>query len=231
MIFERMKQAVEHLLPAIHAHPFNRDLAKGSLSQEIFNFYVKQDALYIRDFSGALFLVSQRLPIAAHSRAFLNYREQIVRFESKLQSQYLRRSFSLGFHDVQFCPNQKIPAIERYTGHLLETAKKASVEVAVASLIPCFWVYNDLGRTMQYNPTNPYSSWIQSYSGEVFTAATQSITCIADEVGDVSSQFIQEKMIQAFTLSTKYEISFWDSVYHKSEYQHDANPETQFKYK
>jgi thiaminase/transcriptional activator TenA len=45
---------------AILAHPFNQELMHGTLSRERFEFYIKQDALYLMDFAKALSVLAAK---------------------------------------------------------------------------------------------------------------------------------------------------------------------------
>ncbi|MDE0940491.1 MAG: carboxy terminal-processing peptidase, partial [Pirellulales bacterium] len=52
-----------------------------------------------------------------------------------------------------------------YTNYLVATAQGEPVEVAVASVLPCFWIYWEVGRHIQTRagPSNPYERWINTY--------------------------------------------------------------------
>ena len=46
--------AIEYTYKSILEHPFNRELTEGTLETEKFQFYMKQDSLYLVDFARAL---------------------------------------------------------------------------------------------------------------------------------------------------------------------------------
>ena len=43
-------------------HPFIRGLADGTLPQDVFAFYIRQDALYLESYARTLSLIAARLP-------------------------------------------------------------------------------------------------------------------------------------------------------------------------
>ena len=45
---------------SIIEHPFNQELAQGTLAKEKFQFYMKQDSLYLVDFARALALAASK---------------------------------------------------------------------------------------------------------------------------------------------------------------------------
>jgi thiaminase/transcriptional activator TenA len=47
----------------------------------------------------------------------------------------------------------------------------AQVEVTMASVLPCFWIYKKVGDHIyqqQNKQNNPYQTWIDTYAGEEF---------------------------------------------------------------
>ena len=56
-----------------------------------------------------------------------------------------------------------------YTSFLINTAHTESVEVAAAAILPCFWIYNEIGKYIKENAVtknNPYKKWIDTYADE-----------------------------------------------------------------
>ena len=60
-------------------------------------------------------------------------------------------------------------------GDLLATAYHEPWEVLMAALLPCFWIYWDVGNTIARKaaPDNPYRPWIDTYSDEAFGTAVR----------------------------------------------------------
>src|SRR4030065_1201829 len=50
-LYQEMRQKAGPLWQAIFAHPFMKGMGDGSLSRDRFEFYLKQDYLYLIDFS------------------------------------------------------------------------------------------------------------------------------------------------------------------------------------
>jgi thiaminase (transcriptional activator TenA) len=217
MSFLRMRNAVTHLIPVIHEHPFNKALFQGTLSKSIFRCFLEQDALYLHDFSKALVLTANRFNNTKYYLQFKHFSEETIDTERNFHFKYLGESKSPALFQPKRTATKKIPVISHYTEHLLKTASESPIEEVVASLVPCFWIYNDLGQKMSswgYSKNNPYYTWISSYSNPQFSIAAKSIIQIAEELGSqVSCPVIEKNMIAAFVKSTEYEILFWDSVY------------------
>ena len=52
--------AIEPIYKSILEHPFNQEQAQGTLAKERFQFYMKQDSLYLLDFARALAIAASR---------------------------------------------------------------------------------------------------------------------------------------------------------------------------
>ena len=109
-----------------------------------------------------------------------------------------------------------------YTNYILKMASLASVEEAVACLLPCFWVYRDVGQKIASTTTknNPYQDWITLYASEPFNQSVEAIIRITNELGSTASKTIQDKMCTAFVQSTQLEWLFWDGAYHQKSWCH-----------
>ena len=100
-------------------------------------------------------------------------------------------------------------------------ASLASVEEAVACLLPCFWVYRDVGKKIAAlaSKNNPYYDWITLYASEEFNQSVDAIVQITNELGNTASKAIQDKMCAAFVQSTQLEWLFWDGAYHQKPWR------------
>lgn len=69
---------------AILDHPFIRELADGTLPEEVFRFYMSQDALYLSDFSRALAMVGTRSKTNSDMEQFLDFARYAIAGERNL---------------------------------------------------------------------------------------------------------------------------------------------------
>lgn len=221
MLFLKMRQAISHLSPKIYHHPFNQDLLKGTLLPTTFRFFIEQDSLYLHDFSTVLRTIAKRLPQKNYSHQFELLSKEIIDTERNLHFKYLGDPRPFLFFNGKKSPPQKMPIVRAYTEHLIQKANSASIEEAIASILPCFWIYNELGQKLflsSYHKNNPYCAWIASYSSPQFTQATQSIIETIETLSATSADFsTQQNIIGAFRVSAEYEILFWDHCYYKKQ--------------
>jgi thiaminase/transcriptional activator TenA len=196
---------------AILRHPFIAELTDGSLSRERFVFYMQQDAQYLRDFSRALALTGSRLPDAAASQSFLGFAQGAMTVEGLLHESY--------FKQFGVVPGEgKAPACFAYTQFLLATAATAPIAEAAAALLPCFWIYREVGkeivrRTEGRLEGNPYARWIETYSGVEFDVSVTRAIEVVEALSAEATASDRHAMRAAYERSARLEWMFWDSAY------------------
>ncbi|WP_156935645.1 TenA family protein [Legionella fairfieldensis] len=215
--FVSTNQKSAGILARIISHPFNQGLYRGTLSSRVFQLYLQQDRLYLRDFSRALRLTAQRFTNERHAQQFYQLADNMVESERKVNLHYLNQFHPASFFEHGLMIQRAIPVITNYTAHLLETVEQEPLEVAVASLVPCFWIYYELGKQMTMagcKQDNPYRKWIATYSGERFTASTQALVQTMTELNEpVECDLLSQKISHSFLQSMRFELGFFDAVY------------------
>ena len=112
------------IIQAIKDHPFNKELANGSLNIEKFAYYIEQDTMY--------------LPLK-FVKDFLSFSDVALIAEQEVAHSFFRHTFNLQE------TGKLTPATLSYTSYLLQVSSMAPVEIAIASVLQCFWVYKIVG--------------------------------------------------------------------------------------
>jgi thiaminase (transcriptional activator TenA) len=205
-------QRIARLRAAIHALPFNRELAAGTLSSERFRGYITQDALYLGQYARILALAGARGPDGTVLHAFASCALEAVAVEQALHEQYLGQ---FGVDAAQLAAAEPSPDCLGYTSFLLATAYHAPWEVLVAALLPCFWIYWDVGNAIAVRAAadNQYRAWIDTYADEAFGTAVRTVIGITDRAAAGTTATVRARMTDAFVRSSQYEWLFWDGAY------------------
>lgn len=192
--------------------PFNVELAEGSLDRGRFQNYMVQDAHYLDGFARALALLAAKSHDADQIVQFSEAAKVAIIVERSLHAQYF---MDFGITLQQFSSTEPSPCCEHYVSFLLKTAALDPFEVGVASVLPCFWIYREVGQHILKvaKQPNPYQRWIDTYSGEEFEKSVNAVIQVADQLASQSSHRTRELMQQAFQRSTQLEWMFWDSAY------------------
>ena len=86
----------------------------------------------------------------------------------------------------------------------------------MAAILPCFWVYMEVGEYILANQTkgeNQYQEWIDTYGGDEFGNAVKLAIDICDDMAAKGGESLREAMTNAYVMCTKMEWMFWDSAY------------------
>lgn len=190
-------------------HPFNRELGEGTLKEERFQFYMKQDSLYLEDFARALALAASKAPTPDDIVLLLDFSKGAIVAERSLHQ------FYFDFFKIQLDAERE-PGCFAYTKFLLSTASHDSYEVGIAALLPCFWIYREVGLHIHKNAKsdNTYQNWIDMYSSPEFSAVVDQAIDLTDRVAEGVNASTREAMMEAFLKSTQLEWMFWDCAYH-----------------
>jgi thiaminase (transcriptional activator TenA) len=196
----------------IRTMPFNAELAAGSLSEARFKHYITQDAHYLIGFGRALTLAAAKAPDPDHVVQFAKSAEGAIVVERALHGSFFRQ---YGITAEVFAQTPLSPACHHYVSFLIATAYGEPYEVLLGALLPCFWIYAEVGRDIHARaaPANPYQAWIDTYAGEEFHAAVRAVIAATDEAAAGASAKARAKMHAAFARATQLEWMFWDSAY------------------
>ena len=186
--------------------PFVKALADGTLPQERFLYYLRQDALYIDNYSKVLAHIASRLTDRDQVADFLRFGIDGVNVEKSMHESYLK-----GRH---LKPADMSPSCLMYCS-LLSAQATAPAEVEAAAVLPCFWVYQQVGLeiTKCAAAGNPYHTWIDTYADPAFEASTRRAIEICDELAEKTGEDTRRRMTEIFVQCTRMEWLFWDSAW------------------
>jgi thiaminase (transcriptional activator TenA) len=209
---EEAWRATASLRAAIHALPFNSELAAGTLAPDRFRHYITQDALYLAQFARCLAIAAAKAPDTVTLQSFGQSSLAAVAVERALHEQYLRQ---FGVDPTTLDTAEPAPDCLAYTSFLLATAYHDPWEVLIAALLPCFWLYWDVGCAIATTtaPDNPYRAWIDTYADPSFGQAVRAVIATADGAADATTPSGRDRMHIAFTRAAQYEYLFWDGAY------------------
>ena len=209
--------AIDTIYAAILRHPFLTGLTDGSLARESFRFYAVQDALYLREFARGLSLAGARAPRDEWIIMFDEHAAEALRVERALHEGFFRE-FGLAPADVAATP--LAPTNLAYTSYLLSVAYGRPFHEAVAALLPCYWIYWEVGKTLERagSPDALYARWIGTYASEAFGDAVRGALAATDAVAASVGPAEREAMRRHFVTTSRYEWMFWEMGYRRESW-------------
>ncbi|MBI2369728.1 MAG: thiaminase II [Deltaproteobacteria bacterium] len=209
---DRLREPATTIWEATFAHPFLRELGAGTLSRERFVYFFRQDYLYLVDFARALCLGGMKADTMETLEMFARHAATAIQVEQQLHAGFAKR---LGLSEEELRATPPGPVTKAYTTHLVATAQTGTLAEIVACVLPCYWIYWEVGKRLQQcTPQDPlYVDWIATYGGEEYGAVVEEQLKTVDRLGPSATPSEQTRMQQHFLLSSRYEYLFWEQAY------------------
>lgn len=196
-------------LEAIYGLDFIRHLAAGTLAETHFAYYLAQDAIYLNAYSRVLARASALAPTEAAQLFWARSAQQCLEVESELHRNWL---------STRTVGRVLGPVTKSYVDHLLAASASGSYGVVAAAVLPCFWLYAEVGRTLHAEflaagapASHPYAEWLRTYADEDFAQATRDAIAMVDDAARNASANERAAMVQAFQHSSRFEVEFFDA--------------------
>ncbi len=208
---------IEPTYQAILGHPFIIGLTDGSLERASFEFYVVQDAHYLREYARALSVAAARAPAEADIAMFNEHAAGAIAVERSLHESFFAH-FGLSVEDVARTP--LAPTNLAYTSYLIATAYGGSFPELLGAVLPCYWIYWEVGKALlkRGSPDPLYGRWIETYGGEEFAEVVREVLALTDRLGPELSPAERASAARHFTTTSRYEWMFWDMGYRRERW-------------
>ncbi|MCG3108314.1 hypothetical protein L3N51_00595 [Metallosphaera sp. J1] len=209
---ERFWASIQDVIQGIEQHPFITGLVDGSLPMESFQFYIVQDALYLKEFGKVLLIASVKAENEEQRVNFLTHVLDSIKVEEGLHSSFLRK------WGVDLEMQEMSPVNRAYISFLLSVGYSSPFPEILAAVLPCYWIYMHVGKSLvkRGSPVEEYRRWINTYGGEEYE---KGVRWAINQLERVSVDEITErKMMENFRLASIYEFMFWDSAYRREHF-------------
>ena len=199
-----LRDAAAPLWEASLEHPFVQGIGDGTLDERAFQWYIRQDYLFLIDYGRLLSLGAARAPRLSWMRRFAALSSAVLETEMELHRGFAAR---WGVSDLDATVLE--PATAAYCDFLLRTASLGDFCELAAAVAPCMWGYAEIGTSLAASATSDkYREWIDMYASDEF-----------GELADWSRELLDEVdgdpvlMEAAFVASSRHELAFWEAAW------------------
>ncbi|VXB19891.1 Bifunctional hydroxymethylpyrimidine kinase/phosphomethylpyrimidine kinase [Arthrobacter sp. 9V] len=196
-------------LESIYGLRFIQQLQSGELPERDFAYYLAQDAIYLNGYSRVLARAGALAPTEEEQLFWAKASQQCLEVESELHRSWL---------STREASTETGPVTKSYVDHLLATSASGSYAVVLAAILPCYWLYAEVGRQLHAAymdagapADHAYADWLTTYADEDFAAATRKAINLTDAAAAAASDVERVAMMDAFTQSCRYETAFFDA--------------------
>ncbi|WP_085522760.1 thiaminase II [Tuberibacillus sp. Marseille-P3662] len=209
---ETLREATRESWEMSLHHPFVLGIVHGDLPLDTFRYFILQDIYYLKHF-GKVHAMAAAQAKDSHITSFLMEKAKLTAEAELTVHQEHADILNITEDDIaQFKP---APTAYGYTSHLYRAALSGSLSQTIAALLPCYWLYADIGRTYQAaTPQEPlYQNWITMYASDWFQTSTQEQIELLDRLAQEVSDQERDNMKEQFVIAKEYELAFWEMAY------------------
>ena len=210
---DHLRQRADRIWRAQHDHPFVRGIGDGSLDPEKFGRWLRQDYLYLIDYSQVFATAVLRAPDLAAMTRFATLLHEVLTMEMSLHRSYVE-GFGITIADLE--RETKAPTTQGYTDFLLRTATAGDYPELLGALLPCMWRYSEVGIALARRgmPSDErYARWIETYADPEFANLATWCRELTDDACAGLPQPMLDRVEAAFITASRYELAVWEMAW------------------
>ncbi len=208
---DRLWNRVAPIWNAYLEHPFVKGIGDGTLDKEKFKHYMKQDYVYLIEYSRLFALGSAKAPDLRTMSIFANLLHGTLEIEMDLHRSYAAR---FGITNKELEETEPASTTTSYTSYMLNVAQLGGVENVVAAVLACAWSYNFIGKELVKWPGATehefYGDWVKMYSSDEFTALAEDCKNLINEIAEGKPERDLAVLEEIVVKTSMYEYMFWD---------------------
>ncbi|MFA1819757.1 thiaminase II [Virgibacillus oceani] len=216
---DRLWDKVEPIWNSYLAHPFVKGLGEGWLEREKFKHWMKQDYVYLIEYSRLFALGSAKAEDLRTMATFAKLLHGTLDMEMDLHRQYAAQ-FGISREELE--ETGAAATTTAYTSYMLNVSQRGGVENVVASVLACAWSYNFIGKKLEKWPGalehEFYGHWVKMYSSEEFTELAEDCKSLMNEIAEGKPErelaFLEEIVVK----TSLFEYMFWDMAENKEDW-------------
>lgn len=216
---ETIEPEAERFWDEIVAHPMVTALGEGTLDEEPFRYWVRQDYRYLIEYGRMFALGASNAPNLGRMGTFAELLDSTINTEMDLHRSY---AAEFGIDEDELEQTRMSPTTRGYTDFLVRTAATGTFGDTVAALLPCMWGFNAVGERLAADglpEDDRYADWIETYSGDEFTELTTWCKALMDDVAADATDTERDRYLDLFRTSARYEYRFWDAAWRQEEWE------------
>lgn len=214
---DELRTVAEPLWEATLDHPMVEGIGDGTLDEEPFRHWVRQDYVFLIEYSRVFALSAAHAPDIERMGRFATLLEATINTEMDLHRSYAAE-FDISESELE--ATEPTPTTQAYTDFLVRSGYEGFGET-IATLLPCMWGFNVTANRLaeQGRPDHEqYSQWIDMYAGDEFTTLTEWCKDVMNDVATDVAPETREAYRDRFLTSARYEYMFWDAAWEQEEW-------------
>jgi thiaminase/transcriptional activator TenA len=216
---EYLRVKIDDIWNAQHQHSFVQAIGDGTLDEERFKFWLRQDYVFLIEYARLLALAAARSPDLETMTSFSRLLQETLATEMSLHRAYAAE-FGIAAEELE--REFPAPTTRAYTNFLLRVAATGDFVELAAVLLPCMWAFSEIGQRLAMRPAprdQRYAKWIAMYASGEFAELAQWCRELLDHLTEGLPEYQLQKAEEAFLTSSRYEWQFWEMAWTMERWQ------------
>lgn len=212
MLFSRLIEANSQIWDEYLHHEFVKKLENGSLKEENFLFYLKQDYIYLIHYAKCYARLALNAKNAEELRFAMKFQNYIVEGEVELHKSILKLGIDADKLNVK---DESLTNIA-YTRYMLSVGENGDFLDMLVALSACAIGYGYIGAEIYKRldkeklQNHPYKEWILTYSSDEFQNEIKEFEDFLNSYTQKISQEKFENLSEIFYNVVRLESAFWE---------------------
>lgn len=213
--YDEFRRKTDSLWQAIFNHPFVKGIGDGTLSRDRYEFFLKQDYLYLIHSARIFAIAAAKAPLLHNMSYFTTLLYTTLNREMELH-----RTTCLEFGiPLEVLEQTEMAMITcAYTNLLVRTAYEGTVTDIVAVILPCAAGYIEIGQRLKSEglPDNRfYREWIAIYTSEDLKEVAERLKDEMNRQAHDAPKSLRDHWSYLYVLGTRFEFLFFDMSWKK----------------
>lgn len=208
---DRLYERVEPIWASYMEHPFIKGLEDGSLDEEKFKHWLKQDYIYLIEYARLFAIGAAKATDLNMMSTYASLMDGTLNTEMNLHRDYAQK---FGISETELEQTEPAEVTTAYTSYMLNMAQIGGVENVIAAILTCTWSYNYIGLNLAEKEGAKehagYREWIEMYASDDFTQFKKDCVDLMNEVTEGRSEQDLQRLEDIVVKTSYYEYKFWD---------------------
>lgn len=208
---DQLWEEVEPIWKSYLEHPFVKGLGEGWLEQDKFKHWLKQDYVYLIEYSRLFALGSAKASDLKTMTVFSKLLDGTLHMEMDLHRQYASK---FGITNSQLEETKAAATTTAYTSYMLNVSQRGGVENVIAAVLACAWSYNYIGKELAKwegaLDHEFYGHWVKMYASEGFTELAEDCKILMNEIAAGKPERELEDLKEIVVKTSLFEYMFWE---------------------
>ncbi|WP_404803348.1 thiaminase II [Mammaliicoccus sciuri] len=212
---DRVFNRVEPIWQSYMEHPFIIGLGDGTLNQEKFKHWLKQDYIYLIEYARLFSIGAAKSTDLKMMATYADLANGTLNTEMSLHRGYAKQ---FGITEAELEETEPAHTTVGYTSYMLNMAQQGGIENVIAAILTCTWSYNYIGLKLveiEGASDHPlYGEWINMYASDEFSQYKEDCIQLMDQVAEGKTEIELQRLEDIIVKTSYYEYMFWDMAEH-----------------